>query len=320
MLEGLVNFFTGGLLDSIASSIAETLAGWLSMLTNWLSTTLVTTIMYPEITLDGTSGTTYSTLFSNIYNIFLGAGIALIVLKVAYKAFQTYALGDNDPSADPVTLLKKMFQAFIVAIGFNSILYYILYSFTALIIRGVNTMISLTYNDALQQVASSSDFIDLITDFLSSVIGFAGTGIFSSTIFIVLWLISALIMYIKFVMRSVEMLYLRLGFPIACVGIIDSDYGVFKPYIKKFFQAALSTIIQISLFNLSISIVILPALSQNLEYSWTQTIFACCFLWSAFSVPKILQEFLLWSGGGSGAASTINMGANFVRTVRSFIK
>lgn len=279
--------------------------------------TLVTTVMYPEVSLDGT-GTTYSDLFGMIYNFVLGTAIALIVLKVAYKAFQTYVLGDNDPSADPIILFKKMMQAFIVAVSFNSILYYILYSFVAVFVKGITGMIYNSYVDGLLGDGQTIQMGQLILNIMSNSASFMTNPL--NTIFIIIWVISFIILYVKFIMRSVELLYLRIGFPIACVGIIDSDYGVFKPFVKKFFQASISIIIQVALLYLSIGIIALPLFDSEASSGILNTIFGCCFLWTAFSVPKVLQEFLLWGGSGNGASTMINMGANLTRTITTFIK
>lgn len=279
--------------------------------------TLVTTIMYPELTLDG-SGTAYSDLFTQIYTLIVCIAISLIVLKTAYKAFQTYVLGDNDPSADPIYLFKKMMQAFITAIGFNSILYYILYSFVAVTIQGITSII---YSSFVDGVIGSDGNIQIGEIFLHMLMN-TGKWMLNplNGIFLLVWLISFLILYVKFIMRSVELLYLRIGFPVACVGVIDSDYGVFKPYVKKFFQAAVTIIVQIALLYLSIGVIAIPLFNDDASAGVLTSIFACCFLWASFSVPKVLAEFLLWSGGGNGAASVINMGANVTRAIRTFVK
>ncbi|VYU74265.1 Uncharacterised protein [Eubacterium limosum] len=279
--------------------------------------TLVTTIMYPEITLDG-NGTTYSELFSKIYTLIVCIAVSLIVLKTVYKGFQTYVLGDNDPSQDPIVLFKKMMQAFIIAIGFNSILYYILYSFVAVTVQGITTLI---YGSFIEELIGQDGSIQIGGLFIN-ILGNTAKWLVNplNLIFLVIWIISFLVLYVKFIMRSVELLYLRIGFPIACVGVLDSDYGVFKPFVKKFFQAAVTIIIQIALLYLSLGIIAIPIFSKDASAGIITTIFACCFLWASFSVPKVLAEFLLWSGGGNGAASVINMGANVTRAIRTFVK
>ena len=39
-----------------------------------------------------------------------------------------------------------------------------------------------------------------------------------------------LILWIQFMMRGIEMLVMRIGVPIVCTGLIDSDKGIFSPY------------------------------------------------------------------------------------------
>ena len=58
-----------------------------------------------------------------------------------------------------------------------------------------------------------------------------------SPVYLILYcvfLINLLILYFSFFKRGAEMLILRLGFPFVVSGWIDSDRGVFKPYIQQF--------------------------------------------------------------------------------------
>lgn len=274
---------------------------------------LVKTIMYPEVSL----GDSINSLFGNIYGLILGIAIALIVLKVVHKANKTYGLGDDDPSQDPIFLFKKMLHAVIVAVGFNSILYFVLFGIVAGTVSTISGMVIGSLGQAFQDSFLSGDWTETLFNLIKNI-----ADIFSApftSILLILYIISCIIMYFKFIMRSCELVFLRIGFPISCVGIIDSDYGVFKPYIKKFFQAATSIIIQIGLLHLSLGLILMPIVDANTSITMTNAIWACCCLWTAFSVPHILQEFLLWGGGGSsGFSSTINTGANVIRAVNIF--
>lgn len=274
---------------------------------------LAKTIMYPEISL----GESINKIFGNVYGVILGIAIALIVLKVVYKGFKTFSLGEDDPSQDPIFLFKKMLQAVIIAVGFNSILYYILFGIVAGTVSSISEMIIGTLGDAFKESFLTGNWTEILFNLIKN-FGDILKAPFSS-ILLILYVISCIIMYFKFIMRSCELVFLRIGFPISCVGIIDSDYGVFKPYIKKFFQAAISIIIQIGLLHLSLGLIIMPLIDEKTSISMTNTIWACCCLWTAFSVPRILQEFLLWgSSASSGFSSSLNTGANVIRTINLF--
>jgi len=47
------------------------------------------------------------------------------------------------------------------------------------------------------------------------------------------------------------MLIIRMGFLLACIGLLDSDKGVFAPYLKKLFVICMTAVVQIFLLRLS---------------------------------------------------------------------
>ena len=119
---------------------------------------LVKTIMYPEVSL----GDSINSLFGNIYGLILGIAIALIVLKVVHKANKTYGLGDDDPSQDPIFLFKKMLQAVIVAVGFNSILYFVLFGIVAGTVSTISGMVIGSLGQAFQDSFLSGDWTETL--------------------------------------------------------------------------------------------------------------------------------------------------------------
>lgn len=42
------------------------------------------------------------------------------------------------------------------------------------------------------------------------------------------------------------MMVMQIGVPLACVGLLDNDKGVFRAYINQFVKAFVTTIVQIS--------------------------------------------------------------------------
>ena len=96
-------------------------------------------------------------------------------------------------------------------------------------------------------------------------------------------------LYFQFLMRGLEILILRIGVPLACIGLLDNDKGVFKTYINKFFQSTLAVVIQISLAKLGVGLML------NMHIFWGV---ACMVL--AIKTPRFLQDFLVTTGGGGG--------------------
>ena len=95
-------------------------------------------------------------------------------------------------------------------------------------------------------------------------------------------------------MRGVEMLVLKLGFPLACVGLVDSDKGIFAPYMKKFFQSIATVIVQIALAKLAILLIMTGQMIQ-----------AVAVLLVALRTPKFLSEFMIIANSGGSGISTL---------------
>lgn len=111
-------------------------------------------------------------------------------------------------------------------------------------------------------------------------------------------------------MRGMEILILRVGLPVACVGFLDTDKGVFRTYIQKFFQSTLAVLIQIVLAKLGV------ALMLNTHVFW-----GVAALMLAIKTPKFLQEFIIVSGGqGSGVTGVIYQSVRLVQIAKGAFK
>jgi hypothetical protein len=97
-------------------------------------------------------------------------------------------------------------------------------------------------------------------------------------------------------MRGLEMLILRVGVPIACVGLLDNDSGVFKNYLTTFFKSMLTIVVQVALAKLGVGLML------NMHVFWGV---ACMIL--ALKTPRFLSEFVVPSGGGGGGGVINNV-------------
>lgn len=77
--------------------------------------------------------------------------------------------------------------------------------------------------------------------------------------------------------------------------MVDSDKGVFAPYLRKFFQSILTVIIQIMLVKIAILLIV-----SN------QYIDSTAILLVALRTPKFLQEFMLVASTGGGVSNAIH--------------
>ena len=217
-------------------------------------------------TLLGTSG------ISGIFDIFFAFGMSLIILKFLKKGFERYILWtEGDADTDPIILLTGFFKALAVGICFPT-----LYGWLAEIVSDLS-------NELITMISK-----DMATDFGSIITGITSAGIFTGIISIIFF-ICFFMLYIQFLTRGLEILILRIGLPLACVGLMDNDNGIFRSYIQKFFQSTMAVLVQIVLAKLGV------ALMLNTHVFW-----GLAALLLALRTPKFLQEFLIVSGGQGG--------------------
>ncbi len=238
-------------------------------------------------TLLGTNGLT------DCFNIFLSFGISLIVLKFLKKGFDQYILWtEGDADADPLLLLTGFFRALAIAVSFPT-----LYSWLANVIEDMTTKVVNSIGNGM------------LKEYTAMVTSLQGAGLFT-IILALIFFICLFLLYLQFLMRGMEMLILRIGMPIACVGLMDADKGVFKTYIQKFFQSTLAVLVQIALTELGVGLFL------NSHIFW-----GIAALRLAIKTPKFLQEFIIISGGQtSGFMSKAYQSTRMIQTVRGAFK
>jgi len=240
---------------------------------------LVPTAFYAEDYMSTSLGSPVNLDFSGLFNLFFGFGVSLIVLKFLKRGFDIYiGWHDGDPDTDPFSLVIGFLRAMAVALCFP-----ILY----------DALVTVTEQMIDQSVSIISDLQNQqsIVDFILNIIS---TGLFQAIIGLLVVIIY-LILWVQFMMRGIEMLVMRIGIPIVCTGLIDSDKGVFAPYMKKFFLNAATVLIQIALIKLSLTVMLMG-----------NTIYALAIGFVAMRTPKFLQEFMLnISGAGGTVINTV---------------
>lgn len=228
-----------------------------------------------------------------IYNIVLSYGIILIILIFLKKGFETYILWtDGDPDANPLLLLTNFFKALAVAVCFP-----IMYEWMITIVR--------EFLDRINNYFGEESFISYIKKFVAGSLG-GTSGVFNSLMMLI-GAILILVFLIKFIGTGLELLILRLGFPFACVGLLNSDGGVFKSYFSKLMQALFGIVVQIVIFMLAL----------ELFYSRKQMILGLATFMLAYRTPKILSEFMFTAGSGGGASRVITATSQTVNVIKN---
>lgn len=236
-----------------------------------------------------------SSMVSVLFEILLGFGVSLIILKFLKKGFECYVMWtDGDPDTEPAYLVIRFIQAIAVAVSFP-----VLYSWLAEITQ------SLT-NDLMSAISSGTNY-----DWQAWVNGISSLGLVTA-IFGLIFVICYFVLYFQFLMRGLEIMILRIGLPLACVGLLDSDKGVFKTYINKFFQSTLAVVVQICLCKLGVGIMMTVSV-RNIFWG-----IACIVL--AIKTPRFLSEFMVPTGGGGGVINNMYHSVRLVGMAKGMIK
>lgn len=196
-----------------------------------------------------------------------------LILKFVWKGFNIYILGvDGDEDADPVILVTNFIKAIAISLGFGALFPLFL---------NVGFDIYTRIQDAL---GMQNDLESALTTLIGQIT--ESICLILMTVVYVVMLICLAVMFMK---KSLELVILRIGISFAASGLLDSDQGVFKPYVKKFFQIIWTVIIQAVMFQLSVKALpngnIIPAIMA---------------LSMAISAPAFLSEFIMANQGGGG--------------------
>ncbi len=220
--------------------------------------------------------------FRLIMPITYGVGISLIILKFLKKSFDIYVLWtDGDPDADPFLLLTN----FVRAVG-TALVFQWLYEIFVDICREITNSIMTSINGGTDMTI---EWVNAITN-LGIVPAIAG----------LIFMICYLILFFSLMARGIEMMVMRVGVPLACVGLLDNDKGIFRAYINQFVKAFVTTIAQIMLCKIGLSLMLNSTMITAQNIIWG---IACMI--AAISMPKILREFLVPTGGDGHVGNTV---------------
>lgn len=231
-----------------------------------------------------------------LFEILLGFGVSLIILKFLKKGFECYVMWtDGDPDSEPIQLIIRFVQAIAVAVCFP-----VMYGWLADITEKLT-------NQLITAIGASTNY-----DWQAWVNGLSSAGLVTA-IFGLVFVICYFILYFQFLMRGVEIMILRIGLPLACTGLLDNDKGVFKTYLTKFFQSTVAVMVQISLCKLGVGMMMNVGINLNVFWG-----IACLVL--AIKTPRFLSEFMVPTGGGGGMVNNIYHSVRLVGMVKNLMK
>lgn len=213
--------------------------------------------------------------FTALKQVILSFAMSLIILKFIKKGVEMYLSWTEGNADTPIHIYVLYFIRAIITVLVFPYLYDIFVNIGKDFSTQLLTSLNVSMQEGLTQNLATISAVGLCTAILG-----------------VIELIMLVLLYIQMLMRGVEMFVLKTSFPIFCVGLLDSNKGIFAPFIKKFFQSAFTVIIQIVLAKIVILLI-----------SSSQLIMGIAVLLVALRTPKFLQEFMILSGNGTSGIS-----------------
>ena len=258
---------------------------------------LMDTCFNAEYALTHTLGVQVISL-DNLKLLIFSFALSLIILKFIKKGFDIYILWtEGEADTPPLTFVVYFIRAIVVLLCST-----LLYDWLVSVVKDFGQEMLVALN-----VAQTMD----ITTQMASL---AGAGLFSAIMSIIA-LIMLFVLWIQFIIRGAEIFVLKLGFPLACVGLVNADGGVFTQYIGKLFKSMLTVLVQILCCKLALLLVFSG-----------QLIYAIAMIILAIKTPKMLQEFMLGGGGGGisnviiTASKTMELSGQLSRKIKQLKK
>lgn len=273
-----------------AFPIADVLFSQLINIVFWVENHISDGSIFQNTIMDSTRSQIF---FDKLFEVTTSFGIALLIFKFLKKIFDTYILGsDGDSTVSIENTLIGFCKGLIIIFTFT----WIYEVFVNISVDFINQML-----DAVGLVTVTS-LMEIFEHF------FLGGGIFMM-LGLLVFFICYLLLIFQFIKRGLEMLILRLGIPLACVGLIDSDNGVFAPYVKLFIQNSVTIIIQLAMIKLGFGVTA----NGNIFFGIGAMIMG-------IKTPQFLQQFMLGVGGSGINMMTINQTASMLSRVSRFIR
>lgn len=238
-------------------------------------------------------GVLTSASITNAVSLLYGFMLGLLVLKLLWKGFNVYILNRNgDADTPPTDMAIGAVKGLAVAIAFP-----ILYGFLVQILGEL----------VVQVIAVMQDDVNAATNIVSIYLSNANVG--TNSIVILVCLICFLLLFFSLLKRSVELLILRLGVPIAVIGFVDSDDGVWKTYMQLLFRQAATSLIQ------NFCLLLAMAMLMKSRGNPLTVPVALAVEIAALSTPKLLAQITVsGQGGHAGALTMVSQAARLLLT------
>lgn len=277
--------------DIISGFLKDILSNALSQFDQFLSA-MLKNIFYIE----NSFGSIISTdMLQKVYHFIYLFACSLLIIKFLYKGFQIYILWRNgDADNSPQDMLIGMVQAIAISITFPY-LYDFLTSVTLWFANGVMNSFSLSENAGFHFTVNSISMLGIM-----------------DIILLIVYAVLVMVLYVRLLRRGIELLIIRIGMPIFCMGLLDSDYGIFLPVVQTLYKMMFTSVIQIALLALSLRLTI--------SFNFDSILVGIACITAAYSTPLTLQNMLVPTHTSGGMATKAYHGAQLGRMLLGFVK
>lgn len=281
----LWNIFVDYISDALNSAVNEIL----TELENVMGNILHATFFIEQ--LPGLDQTILSTSSVNAAcNTLYAFLVYLLTAKLIWKGIKVYILWrDGEAETPPGEMLLSAGFAFVVAVAFP-----LLYEIGVEIVEEI-------LNSVTRAVFSNGDllsvnYISLVINAFFNIQALQFTTLLLGLVYVILFI------YLMFVMlkQGAELLVFRLGIPIAVLGLIDSDGGIWKTYSQTLFRQLAVALIRHFCLYLGTRLIV--------GLSSVGILVGIALEIVAIGMPAILSQFLSSQHGGGLAQKAQTIG------------
>lgn len=266
---------------------------------NFVFSTIYSVIDKMVLDMPGYIGS-YGYNFSQLNMVIYVFAMQFILLKFVRKAVDIYGLQtDGDANSDIVVLITNFCKAIVIAMTFTIIWSWI-YDIASDFLKQLYGSVALHHFGHIELIEGLKDAKE------------KGETIAICSIYALDILLNEIMSLIQ-IFNGVQLWILRVGMPLACVGLMDADQGVFRTYMKLFLKVILTIIVQFTLMNLGL---LLLYLALQTDVKMILSIISIGVIVMAFTTPKILNDLLMPKQGGGGAVmQVVYLGSMMVRSL-----
>lgn len=238
--------------------------------------------------MDGLSGAVLSiTALNNALSVLYSILVGLLAAKLIWKGYKVYILWrDGEAETPPSEMILSAVFALVVAMAFP-----VIYEFAVNFICDMANSVLFAFSLVGFGGINDWGILDIIDDINNANLMF--------TVLCLVYSIALIVALFQMVFRGAELLLFRLGVPLAAVGLVDSDGGVWKPYCQALFRQFATVLAQYFFMILGMNLIVGGAIIDFLV--------GIVFVIVSFKTPKIISQFVAPSGGGGNKLYSMAM-------------